>query len=68
MQEVLSINNFKRKHIIRKICIDYLYGFCKDGPDCKMAHVKLFSNIDARNEMKFTEQYYRLLKDLGIYR
>jgi hypothetical protein len=56
-----------RKHVIRKLCYDYLYGFCKDGPDCKMIHVKLFQNRDVRNELKFTEQFYKLLKETGPY-
>lgn len=56
-----------RKHVIRKLCYDYLYGFCKEGPDCKMVHVKLFNNRDVRNELKFTEQLYKLLKDNGPY-
>lgn len=54
-----------RKHVIRKLCYDYLYGFCKDGPDCKMVHVKLFSNREARSELRFTELFYKLLKEAG---
>lgn len=51
-----SIDNLRsRKHIVRKICFDYMYGFCKDGPDCKLTHVKLFQNRDVKNELKFTE-------------
>lgn len=56
-----------RKHIIRKLCYDYLYGFCKDGPDCKMVHVKLFNNRDVHKELRFTEQLYKLLKETGPY-
>jgi cleavage and polyadenylation specificity factor subunit 4 len=59
-------NNSNRKHVIRKLCFDYLYGFCKDGPDCKMVHVKLFNKYE-RNDLKFTEQFYKLLKETGPY-
>lgn len=56
------VSKLFRKHIVRKLCLDYMYGFCKDGPDCKMWHVKLFDLNDRTQELKFTEKYYSKLK------
>lgn len=31
--------------------MDYVYGFCKDGPECKSQHVKLFDLNDRSLEL-----------------
>ena len=38
VQSILQIlsKQKKRKHIVRKLCLDYMYGFCRDGPECKL--------------------------------
>lgn len=30
----------RNKHVKKKLCISYFYGFCIDGPDCKFGHPK----------------------------
>lgn len=27
-------------HVVGKVCYNYLIGFCPEGPECKLAHLK----------------------------
>ena len=36
----------KYKHIVRKLCWDYMYGYCEKGAKCADYHPKIFVEDD----------------------
>ena len=39
-------NECDMKHIMRKLCWDYMYGFCERGGKCQDCHPKIFDERD----------------------
>jgi cleavage and polyadenylation specificity factor subunit 4 len=46
----------KFKHIVRKLCWDYMYGFCEKGAKCPDYHPKIFVEEDFQGTKKLFEQ------------
>lgn len=42
-------NFCKQKHIVRKLCWDYVYGYCEKGNRCGDHHPKIFIDEDLKN-------------------
>jgi len=36
------------KHVTKKLCLEYAYGYCPKGPVCKDAHPKIFKISDLK--------------------
>mmetsp|Transcript_70466 Transcript_70466/g.82099 ORF Transcript_70466/g.82099 Transcript_70466/m.82099 type:complete len:223 (+) Transcript_70466:32-700(+) len=45
-------------HVRKKICYNYMLGFCPNGPECKNAHPKILCDSD--------EKYYKELNPTAI--
>lgn len=39
-------NFCQQKHIVRKLCWDYMYGYCEKGSKCPDHHPKVFVDKD----------------------
>jgi len=35
----------KNRHVRRVMCVNYLCGFCLDGPNCKFVQLVLFTSL-----------------------
>lgn len=49
-------NLCKLKHIVRKLCWDYMYGYCEKGSKCPDHHPKIFVEEDFQSTKMLYEK------------